>query len=154
MFSGASCVIQVGFLPATPGSFTGALQVTDSLGTQSVPLSGTVQTGRAAASPTALGFATMAVGKRSRVQTVTVTNTGNTALHIASLALVGANPADFVIVVGRRTNCANAILAVGATCTVQLAFQPTATGARSASLDVNSDDPTSPAVVTLTGAGV
>ena len=154
VFSGASCVIQVGFLPTTSGSFTGTLQVTDNLGTQSVPLSGTVQTGHAAASPTALGFATMAVGRRSKTQTVTVTNTGNTALHIASLALAGANPGDFVIVVGKRTNCANATLAVGAQCTVQLAFQPTATGARSASLDVNSDDPTSPAVVTLTGAGV
>ena len=44
-------------------------------------------------------------------------------------------------------------LAAGATCTVSVEFDPTATGARSAQLQFNDDGGGSPQAVTLTGTG-
>lgn len=150
---GASCVVQVGFLPGTAGAASGSLQVTDSLGVQSVTLEGTVVAGQVATSPTSWSFGTVRVGRQSKATTVTVRNAGTGSLHVGSLTLTGANPGDFAIVSGAGTNCANATLQVGATCTVQVVFRPTATGARSASLSIASDDPASPAGVPLTGTG-
>ena len=148
---GASCVIQVGFLPGAPGTWTGSLQVTDALGTQTVPLKGTVVTGHAAPKPGALDFGSVRVGRVSRAMTVTVTNDGNADLHIGALSLHDPNPGDFAI---RRTTCTNATLQVGGTCTVDLVFRPTAKGARSAVLFIASDDPSSPTGVSLAGTGV
>ncbi|HXM54372.1 MAG TPA: choice-of-anchor D domain-containing protein [Candidatus Dormibacteraeota bacterium] len=149
--AGASCVIQVGFLPGAAGTWTGSLQVTDGLGTQTVPLKGTVITGHAAPSTGSLDFGSVRVGRTSTAMTVTVTNDGNAALHIGALSLHGVNPGDFAI---RRTTCTNATLQVGGTCTVQLTFKPTATGGRSGTLFIASDDPSSPTGVSLTGTGV
>jgi hypothetical protein len=148
-----SCIVRVGFLPISPGVSHGTLSVTDGLGTQSVPLTGTVITGSASGSPVTIDFGSVRVYKRGQAATATITNTGNADLNIGNLSLTGSNPGDFVILKGRGTTCSYARLPVGATCTVQLAFKPTATGARSALLLVASDDPVSPVGVFLTGTG-
>ena len=148
-----SCIVQVGFLPVGAGVAHGTLNVTDGLGTQSVPLTGTVISGGASGTPVIIDFGSVRVGERSQAATATVTNTGNADLNVGNLSLTGSNSGDFVILKGRRTTCAYARLPVGATCTVQLAFRPTATGARSALLLVASDDPVSPVGVFLTGTG-
>jgi hypothetical protein len=106
--------------------------------------------GRVAASPSALAFGTLHVGKQSRAQTVTVSNAGTGPLHIGSLSLQGANAGDFAIV---SSGCANATLAPGATCTTGVTFKPTARGARTAVLDIASDDPSSPFAISLSGTG-
>jgi hypothetical protein len=150
---GASCVVQVGFLPGAAGVQAGTLQFTDSAGFQGVPLRATVVAGHAAPSPTSLSFATTRVGRQSRPATATITNDGSAALRIGPLSVQGANAGDFAIQTGGGTTCANATVQVGAKCTVQLVFKPAATGARSASLSIPSDAPGSPAVVPLSGTG-
>lgn len=147
---GVSCVVQVGFLPSATGTWSSSLQVSDGLGLQSVPLTGAVVAGQASPSPNPVSFGTVRVGRQSRAATVTITNSGAASLHIASVTLQGNDPGDFLV---GSTTCVNATLAVGASCTVQVAFKPIATGARSASLSIASDDPASPATVSLIGSG-
>jgi hypothetical protein len=63
----------------------------------------------------------------------TLRNTGNTVLtNTNSQAVTGADPGDFV-----RTSSCPATLSPNATCTIQVNFEPSASGVRTASLDVN-----------------
>jgi hypothetical protein len=143
-------VVQVRFLPSATGTWGSSLQVSDGLGLQSLPLTGAVVAGQASPSPNPVSFGTVRVGRQSKPATVTITNTGAGSLHITSFTLQGNDPGDFLV---GSTTCANAALAVGASCTLQVAFKPIATGSRSASLSIASDDQASPATVSLLGSG-
>lgn len=150
---GASCVVQLGFRPTGPGTWTDALVVTDTLGVQAVPLRGTGLAGHLVPNPPSLFFGNVRVGRQSKAMTITVGNAGSGLLHIGALSQSGGSPADFLVVAGRLTNCANVTLSVGATCSVQVAFMPTTPGGRSAFLVIASDDPASPTAVGLFGVG-
>lgn len=100
-------------------------------------------------SPGGLTFAGQDVGTISAPQNITVSNTGTTDLSTGSVAISGANSGDFSI---QSNNCGT--VAAGASCTISVAFTPTATGARSASLTISDNSPTSPHTVVLTGSGV
>jgi hypothetical protein len=95
-------------------------------------------------SSSALSFGSVTVGA-SGTQTVTVTNTGNAALHLADATAGGA----FTIV---ANTCAGATLAPAATCVITLAFAPTAAGNAAATLSIASDAGTATAALTGTGA--
>ena len=99
--------------------------------------------------PTSLGFGDVAVGVTSAVKTVTVKNTGSAALTITKIAITGTNSADFV---ETATTC-GASLAVSATCTISVAFKPSATGARSAAISITDNASGSPQQVPLSGTG-
>jgi FG-GAP-like repeat/Cep192 domain 4/HYDIN/CFA65/VesB-like, Ig-like domain/FG-GAP repeat/Protein of unknown function (DUF1573) len=99
-------------------------------------------------SPTDLTFAAQNVGSMSTPQTVTLTNFGNKALNITSVAIAGANPGDF-----GQTNSCGASVAVGASCDINVTFSPTATGTRTASVSVTDDGVGSPQTVSLSGTG-
>ena len=99
--------------------------------------------------PTALTFASQAVGSTSAAQTVTLRNAGTAALSITSIALAGTNPGDF----SQANNCGSA-LAINASCTINVTFKPTATGTRSGSLRVTDNASGSPQSVSLTGSGI
>ncbi|MBI5068408.1 MAG: choice-of-anchor D domain-containing protein [Deltaproteobacteria bacterium] len=99
-------------------------------------------------STAALTFATQVVGTSSAPQPVIVSNTGVGALALTGIVLAGASPADFTL----SSGC-GATLAPGASCTVTVAFAPTAPGARTAALLVASDDPRNPELgVALAGS--
>ncbi len=102
-------------------------------------------------SPPSLDFGSVTVGQPGTAQTVTVSNTGTGALSIGTLALSGGNAAEFVI---SGDTCSNQSLAPSTTCSVDVTLTPTATGARSAQLDVPSDATSGPDAVTLAGNGV
>lgn len=102
-------------------------------------------------SPTALSFPSTVVTVQSSSQTATFTNNGLTTANISAVAInVGANPGDFVLV----TNNCGATLAAGANCTVIVAFKPTTTGGRSATLRMSDDAPGNPHDVPLSGTGI
>src|SRR5205807_2234645 len=89
----------------------------------------------------------------SAPQTVTVKNTGNSPLHVSSVALSGTNAAD-----SAQTNtCVGTAVGPAATCTVSLTFKPGSAAARSANLVVTDDaSPTLAATtqsVALAGTG-
>ncbi|MGH8277187.1 MAG: choice-of-anchor D domain-containing protein, partial [Steroidobacteraceae bacterium] len=91
-----------------------------------------------------LTFASQTAGTTSTAQPVVVTNTGNAALSISTLATTG----NFA-----ETNNCPASLAAGASCTVQLTFAPTATGTLTGSLAVTDNASGSPQSASLTGTG-
>jgi len=98
--------------------------------------------------PASLTFASQAIGTRSKHQITTVTNNGNTTLNISGITLTGSDPGDF----NQRNNCGTS-LAIGASCTISVLFQPTAPSTRSANVSIADDAAGSPQTVTLTGTG-
>ncbi|MGZ5966735.1 MAG: choice-of-anchor D domain-containing protein, partial [Polyangiales bacterium] len=101
-------------------------------------------------SPTSVTFGDQAIGSTSTAKTATLSVTGTAAVAIDSVTLGGANAGDFAIA---GDTCSAKSVAAGETCTVQITFQPTATGVRSASLAFHDDATDSPQVVTLSGNG-
>jgi subtilase family serine protease len=147
--AGKTCLIKVQFKPSATGARSAAVSITDNAAgsPQQVPLSGTGTTAKL--SPTSLGFGTLAVGLTSAVKKVTLTNVGTTALTISSIAVTGAEAADFP---ETATTCGSS-LAAAASCTVSLTFKPSTTGARSATLKVTDNASGSPQQVPLSGTG-
>jgi hypothetical protein len=151
--AGASCQVNITFSPATTGARTAALTFTDNAtgSPQNVPLSGTgfTPTQTLSFNPTSLTFATQNTGTTSAAQGVTITDTGNTAVTISSIALTGANPGDYAI----STNTCPASLGAGASCQVNITFSPTTTGARTAAITFTDNATGSPQNVPLSGTG-
>ena len=147
--AGKTCLIKVQFKPSATGARSAAVSMTDNAAgsPQQLPLSGTGTTAKL--SPTPLSFGTLAVGLTSAVKKVTLTNVGTTALTISSIAVTGAEAADFP---ETATTCGSS-LAAAASCTVSLTFKPSTTGARSANLTATDSASGSPQQVPLSGTG-
>lgn len=105
----------------------------------------TVATPAIALSANSLTFGSQQVGTQSAAQTLIVTSDGSTAVTFSTLSISG----DFT----ETDNCAGQTIAVGSTCSVQIVFAPTATGARSGELTLYANVPGGQAVVTLSGTG-
>lgn len=105
---------------------------------QAVPATATL-------TPAALTFATQSVGTVSASQTLTIQNTGASALTIGSVTVT--NP-DFVV----SSQCPSS-LAPGASCSMGVVFAPTATGARSATVSVPVNTQSGALSAALSGTG-
>ena len=104
----------------------------------------------ASISPTSLTFPSQSTGTSSATQTVTLTNTGLSALIITSISISGTNSGDFT-----QVNGCGGTLAAAAKCMITVTFKPTAVGARSAGIVIVTNDATSPTqTVTLSGTGI
>jgi hypothetical protein len=77
---------------------------------------------------------------------LTLANTGTASITGIKFATTG----DYAVI----SPCSFTTLSAGASCSVTVAFSPTASGARSGTLTINSSDPTSPDAVTLSGTGI
>jgi hypothetical protein len=148
----ATCTISVFFKPAGIGLRQASLDVGGSGGAQvSVALTGTGTNPpepALAASPSSLSFGDAFVGDATGTQTVTIRNNGNVS-NTADVRLNGAEPGDFPI---RSNGCTGHTLSVGSSCAITLVFEPTAAGARAATL-VASGAGGSSASVKLSGTG-
>jgi len=134
----ASCGINVQFAPMQLGSLTGTLTVSDALRTQTVPLSGTgVQPPALGVNPASLTFPSQQPGVASAPQSVTVTNTGGASLAGLSWQITGSAEGSFSI---SATTC-GATLAAGASCVLQVVFNPQTTGGSAAALSISSSSP-------------
>jgi len=98
-------------------------------------------------------FPDTVVNVTSAPVTVTITNGGSAALHITAVTLAGTNPGDFAVPSGSNT-CNGATVAVNATCTLNVTFTPSGTGARQADLQIADDAPGTPQILLLTGNGL
>ena len=148
---GDTCTIDVTFTPTQTGSLSGTLTISDNAADspQQISLSGTGIQPVLSLSTSSLTFGDQAVGTTSAAQTVTITNTGTSDLHVAAVSTGGANAGDFS---ASPSGCAD--VPATATCTISVTFTPSAAGARSATLNIVSDSPTSPDQVTLSGTGL
>ena len=96
--------------------------------------------------PDKVDFGSVTVGTRTQPQTVTLTNSGNSPLPIASILVSGI---DFA----QSNNC-GAQLAAGAQCSVQITFQPAILGPRlGTAIITTTNDPGSPNLLVLNGVG-
>ncbi|PYX63240.1 MAG: hypothetical protein DMG74_17815 [Acidobacteria bacterium] len=104
--------------------------------------------------PPNLNFST-AFGTTSAPQVSTLKNVGTTSMTLSSIALGGANPGDFAFVTPPPSGaCANTtVLAVNATCTINVVFTPTTFGGRNANVTVTSNANNSPEALGLSGQG-
>ena len=93
---------------------------------------------------TMLNFQKQAVGTTSGPQTVTLTNTGTTALKIASMKA----SAEFAV-----TSTCGANVAAGAKCTISVTFSPTQKGARQGTITIIDSASSKPQVIDLFGTG-
>jgi hypothetical protein len=99
-------------------------------------------------SPTSLAFGTQTVGKTSKAQTVTLSNTGNAMLIISSMGVSGSYRMSFA-----ETNTCGRLLAAGAHCTISVTFTPLASGSLRASVSITDSARGSPQTVSLSGTG-
>lgn len=100
-------------------------------------------------SSSSLGFGSQTQGTSSAPQAVTLTNTGNAALHISAIALAGSYPKDW-----SQPNTCTAPLAAQATCMISVTFSPSDNGVLSAMVNIADDAPNSPQTVNLYGNAV
>jgi len=157
-----TCTVSVAFKPAAGGTRSATMDVGGSGGAAvSVTLSGTgrstppttpVPTTVArpvlSASPSSLDFGTVLIGAAASTQTVTIRNTGTGATSTTA-TVTGADAGDFAVT---SNACAGRSLSPSASCTLTLAFNPTAPGGRSASVTVSGTGGAS-ATVRLSGTG-
>ncbi len=149
---GTSCTVSVTFTPAAAAGYSGSLVIGDDAAgaPHSVSLTGTGTAPAASVTPTSISFGTQAVGTTSASRTVTVTSTGSAPLTMSTVSLAGAQAAAFRIV---TNGCAGKVLAPGASCTVDVAFAPSASGSAAATLQISDDAPNKPQLVSLSGTG-
>jgi subtilase family serine protease len=151
-----------GWLTVSPASGTGGAPLTFSAAANSgttartgtITIEGQVLTVTQAAasgaatqltvSTSTLSFGTDSVGTPTAGQTLLVSNTGGTSLSLGSISLTGGAATDYA---DSGTCVAGLALAPGASCLLQVSFDPTATGSRSAVLHIGST------TVSLSGTG-
>jgi hypothetical protein len=150
---GASCAVSVTFSPTAAGVRTASLSLVDNApgSPQLLALTGTgqVPTPGFVASPTALPFGNQLINTVSAARSATITNNGTAPLSISSITLTGANAAQF----GSLTHTCPASLAIGASCSVNVAFAPTTGGLKSAAISVADNAPGAPHSIGLSGTG-
>jgi hypothetical protein len=148
--AGANCTAQIIFTPSVNGGSNNAtLAVSSSTSCvtpASVSLNGSAQlTGGLAATPAQLTFAVVGVGQSSAAQTVTVSNSSNSAIGSVTLAVSG----PFTI----AQNSCTGSLAAGANCTASVVFAPITGGSATGMLTASSASVATPASVAFSGTG-
>ncbi len=95
--------------------------------------------------PLTLKFSSQATGTTSASQAVTLTNFGTATLTFSSIVA----STNF----GETDNCTAGVAGGGASCTINVTFQPTTTGDLTGTLTITDSAGGSPQVVNLTGTG-
>ena len=148
-----ACTVGIQFIPAAAGNRAATLTIVDNAldSPQIVSMSGTGTTS-AASFNSANGI--YAFGNQryqtTAQQTITLTNSSQAVLAIASITAGGTNSGDFPVL---SDGCSGQRIGSQGSCNVTVAFIPTASGPRRASLLFVDNAPDSPQTVTLTGSG-
>jgi hypothetical protein len=152
--SGQSCEVRVHFHPDGTGPKSAAIELTyDAPGSpRSVALSGTGTPGPwLTLSAARLKFGYVSLGTTSPARSVTLTNTGSAPMNVNGFRLEGANAADFTLTGESCTALTS--LRPDRSCSAEIAFRPTAAGARVGRLAITDTAPRSPHHVALQGRG-
>lgn len=161
---GASTTIRVTFQPSAAGVRTGSIHIASNDADEN-PFDITL-TGTGIAQPdiavsrsnltglvggtSVISFGSINLGAASATETLTINNTGTATLSGLAVSLSGANSGDFTLETPTTTS-----LVPSAGTTFKIGFKPTASGTRTATLQLASNDPDeNPFIVSLTGTGV
>ena len=147
--NGASCTISASFSPSAAGSRSAALSVNSNVGTTFVALAGTggVVAPGVLSMPAPFAFAAQTIGVAGPPHAFSLSNTGGTAVNIASV--VSSNAAEFAI---SGSTCAGSV-AAGGSCTFSVTFTPSGAGGRNGSITVTSTGTGSPQAIAVSGTG-
>ncbi|MCX7544998.1 choice-of-anchor D domain-containing protein [Marinicella gelatinilytica] len=102
-------------------------------------------------STASIDFGDIEVGTTSSIQNFIIENTGGTDLNLGTLVLTGSHNGDFTMV---TDGCSNLTIAPTNTCSVVVVMTPSALGARTAQIDIPSNDLSNPDSVDLLANGV
>lgn len=152
--AGGQCTIEIEFAPSgtAAGIRSASLKILSNApeGPTAITLSGSAITSPLMTLSGGSGsFGNQAVGTIGS-QTYSILNNGTASLSVGSPNLSGTNLSDYAIA---SNTCINAI-AINQSCAISVTFTPTATGARTATLSIPSNAPSSPNLLPLTGTGV
>ncbi len=151
--AGATCKVRMRFDPATTGAMAATVTVASNAPDVTVALTGTGTQTQLSRTPGSLGFGSRDVADGpTAAQESTVTNTGTEPVTLTAVSVGGADPGEFARLTGDASDCTDSTtLAAGETCKVRTRFDPTTTGAKSATVTVASNAPD--VTVALTGTG-
>lgn len=148
----ASTTLTLRFTPSATGVRTGAITIAsnDAASPLTIALRGSSGPPAITVDTTTVAFPATDVGSVSAASTIAISNTGFSALAVSSIALSGANPGDFSL----TAPALPANLAPGASISVPTRFAPSAVGVRTATINIASNDPSSPTkTVSVSGTG-
>lgn len=144
------CSVTITFLPATTGSKTAQLTITSDAINQPSAVVQLVGNGILAARPvvdlstTVIGYGNAIFAGATPMQTIKLSNVGGATMQIQNIYTIG----DFV----QGSNCTSS-LASGASCLIDVRFNPLLLGLRTGELVVVTNAQTSPERVPLSGTG-
>jgi hypothetical protein len=143
-----SCTVTVTFVPTAPGVRQASLTVVSDApgGSPSVALAGTGTSPPFTVAPNPVAFGSVGVGLSSTID-VTISNGGVGPHAVGALSLTGPNASEFQIT---GTTCSSPV-PPGSSCTVTLAFNPSAAGSSTATLNGTFEG--APFAVPITGTG-
>ncbi len=145
----ATCTVQIVFAPTATGARSGLLTLYANIagGQATATLSGNGTTPAAVVlTPLTLTFLPTLVNQTSAQQIVTIANTGGNPATLQTPVLAG-NSTDFTLV----ADTCGATLAASTACSISIAFHPTASGTRAATLSITDSAGTQTAQLTGTG---
>lgn len=128
-----TCEVAIRFAPTSAGSRAATFTIsTETTGPVTVALNG-IGTVPLALSlfPSSLVFSSQASGTLSAPQSILVVNSSTEAVSISSIALAGANAAEFDV-----TNTCGASILAGSFCNASVVFHPASPGAKTATVNV------------------
>jgi hypothetical protein len=144
---GATCAVQVEFLPTATGVRTGLVTIYGNVagGQATAALTGTgLPAAAIVLNPITVTYSGTNMGSVSVAQNITISNIGGVTATLQTPVVTG----DFVI----TANTCGPTLAPSVGCTVSVAFQPTASGTRTGSFSIA--DSVGIQTASLTGVGV
>jgi hypothetical protein len=145
--------IVVRFSPVAIGAVSATLAIVSNDPDENpynVSLTGTGVAPDISISPTSANYGNVLVGENSS-QSFTVTNNGNESLNVSGTSIIGADATEFTITSGGGAF----FLTPGGNRTINVQFQPSSAGSKSAALRINSNDPDEdPLDAVLSGTGV
>ena len=151
--SKSPCTVTLVFTPQASGIRIANLSVTDNASgsPQSIAIVGEGAAPlKSLQVPSSLAFETVPVGE-SQFGWISILNIGTEPVTFTGFRLSGANAADYEI---SKNACQDlTVLDPDASCLISIAFTPSATGARTAVLTIQSDAVGSPQTVALSGTG-
>jgi Tol biopolymer transport system component len=134
---GGSCSVNLMLLPTVAGIRGATLTVAeDGFGavTVSSSLAGVGGEPALAATPGGVEAAPLVVGEHSAPAVFSVENVAFNPVHLQRVTIAGTDPTDYSL---GADECSGRTLDAGAACTVEVIFQPTAAGRRTASVVVD-----------------
>ena len=151
--AGQTCKLRLRFDPSTVGAKSATVTVESNAADVSVAVSGTGIQTLLSPSPAALAFGNQNINDgATATQTSTVTNAGTEPITFTAIDMTG-DTTQFARLITAGDDCtASTTLTAGQTCKVRAQFDPTATGAKSATITIDSN--AADATIGLTGTGV